>query len=254
MVRKRYNVRPGLICVWWIRKRANIAYEHEGEADTRYAETQTLWRGLSIALRAIPSVLYGEGLNTAPDGITVLGIPVANMTMTDALEAIFAHLNHAGTHQVCFVNPHCANIAWRHIAYRRVLCHATLTLADGIRMKLAGKFLGQGFKQNVNGTDLFPRLARDYPVPIEKFSSLEANRARWKAYVTGSQSIIQQFSPVDTVTATSRLSRTQTSSATSVPLNGCARWVLNGCTDCIRSPDVCGGGTCLATLFSCTGC
>src|SRR5262245_7938754 len=120
--------------------------------------------------------------STAPDGITVLGIPVANMTMTDALEAILAHLNHDGTHQVCFVNPHCANIAWRHIAYRRVLCHATLTLADGIRMKLAGKFLGQGFKQNVNGTDLFPRLARDYPVPIEEFSSLQANRARRKAY------------------------------------------------------------------------
>lgn len=25
-VRKRYNVRPGLICLWWIRRRANIAY------------------------------------------------------------------------------------------------------------------------------------------------------------------------------------------------------------------------------------
>ena len=25
MVRKRYNVRPGLISVWWIKKRANIA-------------------------------------------------------------------------------------------------------------------------------------------------------------------------------------------------------------------------------------
>jgi N-acetylglucosaminyldiphosphoundecaprenol N-acetyl-beta-D-mannosaminyltransferase len=160
MVRKRYNVRPGLICVWWIRKRANIAYEHEGDADTRYAETQTLWCDLSIAVRAIPAVLYGEGINTAPDGITVLGIPVANMTMTDALEAILAHLNHDGTHQVCFVNSHCANIAWRNLAYRRVLCQATLTLADGIGMKLAGKFLGQDFKQNVNGTDLFPRLCQ----------------------------------------------------------------------------------------------
>ena len=27
-------------------------------------------------------------------------------------------------------------------------------------MKLAGKFLGQDFKQNVNGTDLFPRLCQ----------------------------------------------------------------------------------------------
>jgi N-acetylglucosaminyldiphosphoundecaprenol N-acetyl-beta-D-mannosaminyltransferase len=46
------------------------------------------------------------------------------------------------------------------LAYRRILCHATLTLADGIGMKRAGKFLAQDFKQKVNGTDLFPRLCR----------------------------------------------------------------------------------------------
>jgi N-acetylglucosaminyldiphosphoundecaprenol N-acetyl-beta-D-mannosaminyltransferase len=160
MVRKRYKVRPGLICVWWIRKRANIAYEHEGDADTRYAETQTLWRDLSIALRAIPAILYGEGINTAPDGITVLGILVANITMTDVLEAILAHLNLDGTHQVCFVDPHCVTIAWRNLTYRRIVCQATLTLADGIGIKLAGKFLGQNFKQNINDTDLFPRCCQ----------------------------------------------------------------------------------------------
>jgi hypothetical protein len=39
-----------------------------------------------------------------------------------------------------------------------------------------------------------------------------------KAHITGSQSIIQRFSSVDTVTATSRLSRRQTSSVTSPSL------------------------------------
>ena len=37
--------------------------------DTTYADTQTLWSDLSIALRAIPAILYGEGINTAPGGI-----------------------------------------------------------------------------------------------------------------------------------------------------------------------------------------
>ena len=68
------------------------------------------------------------------------------MTMTDALEAILGHLNHDKAHQVCFVNPHCVNIAWQNPAYRRVLYQATLILADGIGIKLAGKFLGQDFK------------------------------------------------------------------------------------------------------------
>jgi N-acetylglucosaminyldiphosphoundecaprenol N-acetyl-beta-D-mannosaminyltransferase len=160
LVRRRYNVRPGLIGVWWIKKRANIAYEHEGEVDSMYAETQTLSSDLGIALGAIPAILYGAARHTAPDSITVLGIPVANMTMSEALDTIMAHLDDSGPSQVCFVNPHGVNIAWQNPAYRRVLCQAPLTLADGIGMKLAGRLLAQDFKQNVNGTDLFPRLCQ----------------------------------------------------------------------------------------------
>ena len=142
LVGKRYNVRPGLICLWWIRMRANIAFSNEGEADTKYVRTQGLWSDVGIARRTIPAILYGEGLSTAPDRITVLGIPVDNMTLTDAMEAILEHLNRRGSQQVCFVNPHCVNPACRAPDYHRVLCSAPLTLVDGIGMKLVGKLLG----------------------------------------------------------------------------------------------------------------
>ena len=156
--RKRYNVRPGLISLWWIRRRANIDYTTEVEVDGEYVETQSVWGDLGIALRAIPAVLYGEGVATAPDLITILGIPINNVTMSEAIETIMEWLNGDDRSQVCFVNADCANIAYRNKAYLEVLRTARFSLADGIGLKLAGKLLAREIKQNVNGTDLFPLL------------------------------------------------------------------------------------------------
>ena len=156
--RKRYNVRPGLLSLWWIRRRANIDYTTEAEVDGEYVESQSVWGDIGIALRAIPAVLYGEGIATAPDHITILGIPINNVTMADAIEKIVQWPEENDYSQVCFVNADCANIAYHNRTYLEVLRTARFSLADGIGLKLAGKLLAREIKQNVNGTDLFPLL------------------------------------------------------------------------------------------------
>jgi N-acetylglucosaminyldiphosphoundecaprenol N-acetyl-beta-D-mannosaminyltransferase len=156
--RKRYSARPGLICLWWIRTRANIAYSGEAESDAEYIESQTIRGDFGIALRAIPALLYGEGLAVTQDVVSILGIAIRNMTMSDALEWIAKRAAGASPGQICFVNADCANIARDNPDYFTVLNNSALVLADGIGMKLAGKLLGSEIRQNVNGTDLFPRL------------------------------------------------------------------------------------------------
>jgi N-acetylglucosaminyldiphosphoundecaprenol N-acetyl-beta-D-mannosaminyltransferase len=155
---RRYHVRPGLISPWWIRQRANIDYMNQWEADAEYVENQSLLGDIGVALRAIPAILYGSGVRTTPDALTVLGIPINNLTMAEALDTILGWVDTDGARQVCFVNADCANIAYRDDAYFQVLRKADLCLADGIGLKLAGKVLGRDIKQNVNGTDLFPKL------------------------------------------------------------------------------------------------
>jgi N-acetylglucosaminyldiphosphoundecaprenol N-acetyl-beta-D-mannosaminyltransferase len=156
--RRRYDIRPGLVCLWWIRRRANIAYETETEADLEYVDTRSAWGDLGIALRSLPSLLYGAGGAPAPERLAVLDLPIDNLTMEEAVQAIVERMNSDRPCQICFVNAHCANIARRDRAYCQVLKGAELRLADGIGMKLAGKLLGREVRQNVNGTDLFPRL------------------------------------------------------------------------------------------------
>jgi N-acetylglucosaminyldiphosphoundecaprenol N-acetyl-beta-D-mannosaminyltransferase len=158
-VRRRYDVRPGVICLWWVRRRANIAYESEAALDGEYVESHGALNDLGIALRAAPAIFYGQGSETpAPEEVRILGIRTRNLTMAEAIEWIHARLAGGAQSQVCFVNPDCANISMRNAEYRRVLDGSELVLADGIGLKIAGKLLGTPIKQNVNGTDLFPRL------------------------------------------------------------------------------------------------
>lgn len=158
---RRQNVRPGLVGPWWIRRRANINYDREWDIDADYSETWSLRGDIGIALRALPALLYGDGVASAPDSLTIQSIPIHNLTMTDAIDRIIGYAADRGRpHQVVFVNAHCANIAWSNTEYLRVLKEADLSLADGIGLKLAGKLLKRDIKQNVNGTDLFPRLCQ----------------------------------------------------------------------------------------------
>jgi N-acetylglucosaminyldiphosphoundecaprenol N-acetyl-beta-D-mannosaminyltransferase len=157
---KRFNTRPGMLCLWWIRSRTNIAYGTEIGSDLEYVDTQSLMGDLGIALRSIPASLYGEGVAAAPDHVELLGITVNNLTMDEAVEDLVAKAKGSVPSQVCFVNADCANIAWDNNEYRRVLSSSALVLADGIGMKLAGRMLNRNIRQNVNGTDLLPRLCK----------------------------------------------------------------------------------------------
>jgi N-acetylglucosaminyldiphosphoundecaprenol N-acetyl-beta-D-mannosaminyltransferase len=162
---RRFSVRPGLVCLWWIRQRANIAYGSESEVDSEYLDSQSLLGDLAIALRAIPAAFYGDafngtGLAMAHDRIHLLEIPIDNLTMEEAVDLILVRARGTVPAQLCFVNADCINIARRDSDYKRLLQTASIVLADGIGVKLAGRILNNNVRQNVNGTDLFPVLCR----------------------------------------------------------------------------------------------
>jgi N-acetylglucosaminyldiphosphoundecaprenol N-acetyl-beta-D-mannosaminyltransferase len=90
----------------------------------------------------------------------ILGINIDNITMDEAISAIFDWLNGNRPKQVVFVNADCANIAQKNDNYLKVLNGADLRLADGIGLRIAAKVMGKEIVQNVNGTDMFPLLCQ----------------------------------------------------------------------------------------------
>ena len=155
---KRYDLRPGFISVWWLRRRGNIDYARETDLDAEYVETRTFRGDLGIALRALPALTYGKSSSEASDRVSILGISISNLSLAEAANQIVRLAESGGRHQVCFVNADCVNVAFRDPHYRAVLLRSDLVFADGIGMRLAGQLLRRPIRQNVNGTDLLPAL------------------------------------------------------------------------------------------------
>jgi N-acetylglucosaminyldiphosphoundecaprenol N-acetyl-beta-D-mannosaminyltransferase len=154
----RFAVRPGLVCTWWLQQRANIAFDGEAEADRRYLRQRSLRADVSILLRALLALPYGAGDGRPRAVVHVAGIRLLNLGMDELVAAIEAALHGRASTQVAFVNPACVNIAATDPRYRAALAHADWVCPDGIGMKIAGRILGRPIRQNLNGTDLFPRL------------------------------------------------------------------------------------------------
>lgn len=154
--RRIASVEPGLVCAWRVRKRTNIAYESQSCADLSYVETRTARSDAGIAARALLALVYGRVREEYSETAEILGLPLDNVTLDEAVENILRPSGH--TRQVSFINVDCVNRSCRDPEYQAILRNSDLRLADGIGLRIAGHLLHSEIRQNVNGTDLFPVL------------------------------------------------------------------------------------------------
>lgn len=90
--------------------------------------------------------------------VFLFGIPITNCSVDAAVERILVCLEKPELHTIFFVNAHCVNLSRGDMDYYTILNRATFVFGDGAGMRLAGAVLGQPLVENVNGTDLYPRL------------------------------------------------------------------------------------------------
>src|SRR5512143_1449867 len=77
--------------------------------------------------------------------ISILGVPVDNLTYDDTLARFDAMIAARRPHQVVTVNPEFLVIARRDPEFLRVLQTADLALADGVGLQLAALLQGRRF-------------------------------------------------------------------------------------------------------------
>jgi N-acetylglucosaminyldiphosphoundecaprenol N-acetyl-beta-D-mannosaminyltransferase len=155
----RFRARPGLFSPHALRRKTGIAYDDEAELDKDfyYGETARGNAGL-VARAAIGSLLAGGGDRSMPRHFTLLGVSIVNTTLREAIDFIVARVRDDASSLVAFVNPDCLNIACKHEEYHGVLERAACVWPDGIGINLGCRMLGLSLRENVNGTDMFPRL------------------------------------------------------------------------------------------------
>jgi len=157
----RFRIRPGLFSPHALRRKTGIAYDDEAELDQAFYYGETARGNVGLVARAaIGSLLAGGGERAMPmpASFKLLGVTIVNTTLREAIDGIVNQARADRSSLVAFVNPDCLNIAYTHGEYRNVLERATCVWPDGIGIKLGCRLLGLGLRENVNGTDLFPRL------------------------------------------------------------------------------------------------
>lgn len=155
---QRLALKPGLVCLWWLRRRCNVAFAGEAQMDAEYAGKRGLRQDWHILLGCAVALVYGAPSAVHARTIRIGGITLCNVNREKLIEEILAALARRQRTKVAFVNPDCVNIARRDAPYRQVLDQFELVCADGIGMTIAGRLLGQAVRQNLNGTDLFAPL------------------------------------------------------------------------------------------------
>jgi N-acetylglucosaminyldiphosphoundecaprenol N-acetyl-beta-D-mannosaminyltransferase len=153
------DVRPGIFSPFVLRRNIKIAHEAEDVVDMEFMVSETLLGNVGLMLRAlIAAGLRDKTERPSPSILTLLGIPIANISMDQALDQIIESSKGNQKIMVAFVNPDCLNIAYHHAKYAQTLRNAACVLPDGIGIHLGCRMLGLSLNTNVNGTDLFPRL------------------------------------------------------------------------------------------------
>jgi exopolysaccharide biosynthesis polyprenyl glycosylphosphotransferase len=59
--RRRFSVRPGITCLWQVKGRSNIGFDHWMKLDLQYLDEWSIWLDVKILAQTIPAVLKGSG-------------------------------------------------------------------------------------------------------------------------------------------------------------------------------------------------
>jgi len=105
--------------------------------------------------------------------LRILGIPIHDVTLDEAVEQAAAWVREGGAHQIATVNPEFVMAARRDPAFRAVLEGADLCLPDGVGITLAARYLGRPLRERVAGVDLAEALAA------------RAAREGWRLFLLG---------------------------------------------------------------------
>ncbi|MEO9529842.1 WecB/TagA/CpsF family glycosyltransferase [Roseibium sp.] len=103
------------------------------------------------------------------DPIEIGPFAIACLTSADAIERVSGAVRQRQQLDIAICNAHTLLTALDNPAYADTLQNMTL-LNDGIGVGFAGRFLhGRHFPENLNGTDLVPRLLAEIDIPLRLY-------------------------------------------------------------------------------------
>jgi exopolysaccharide biosynthesis WecB/TagA/CpsF family protein len=168
-------IKPGLISFKLMNQQMGLSFENQ-DLIIINAHKSALSYLLAITRTALISLLSTKQVNQNIDVIKLFDIKLSNLTMAEMLELIIDNAQRHATKksdcydskiteknnlmaQYAFANADCMNISTQNSQYRHCLqTRCDHVFADGSGIRIASICKGVAPKDNLNGTDMFPRL------------------------------------------------------------------------------------------------
>lgn len=90
--------------------------------------------------------------------VQIQGVRFLNVNTSRALELLGVLLNGHGPRTVGFVHAHAINVARNDPQYRQIINGFDMVLPDGVGLEIAAWLKGINIIENLNGTDLSPKI------------------------------------------------------------------------------------------------
>ncbi len=94
-----------------------------------------------------------------PATLSILDIPIHDVTTEETLTLIDQFVREGVPHQICTVNPEFIMLAQKDAEFKQILDRSALNLPDGIGVVWAAKRVGHPVRERVAGSDLVAQIA-----------------------------------------------------------------------------------------------
>lgn len=98
-------------------------------------------------------------MDTPRVALTLMGVPIYDVTMDETLDWVSRWIEQGEPHQISTVNPEFLVRARTDPDFRATLSRAALCIPDGIGLLWATRMRGRRLRERVAGSDLVPNLA-----------------------------------------------------------------------------------------------
>lgn len=156
------TIRPGLINFKLMHQQMGLSFESQDLAII-HAHKSAFSYLLALTRTGLIWLLSSKQTNQNIKAINLFDIELSNLSMTEMLDLILDNAKHHQVNtsmtQYAFVNADCMNISTQNSQYRHCLQSCCdRVFADGSGVRIASICKGISPKDNLNGTDMFPRL------------------------------------------------------------------------------------------------
>ena len=165
---KLLQTQEGIFSPAHLKNLANIHYQNDQVYWKKYLKNPSILKDLILIFKSLPYLSFPNH-HKIQEKMTLFGFQITNLSQDQSIQYVISRILQNKGLSLAFLNSHTINLSIKDMSYKNCLQTFDLLLCDGIGMRIAAKAHNQRIVENLNGTDLIPKLLKSLPKDTRVF-------------------------------------------------------------------------------------